>query len=225
MRSERGMTLVELLVGMAAGTIVILTIFAVIDGSLRGSARVTQRVEADQRARPVLTRIMDELHSTCVAQGVAPILAGSSATSLAFHHQTGSAVSPNPDKRVITFSNGVLTEKAYHANETSGPPWTFSSTPFETRELLTDVTQVSTGTPLFEYGVYSNSEIAPVTPPATGFDTATADKVVQVTVSFSVSPQSDVVGDENAATTVSDTALLRFAPAGESVTEENLPCG
>ena len=79
MSDQRGITVVELLVAIVAGMAVLFGSFIVLNGTLRGSARITQRVDATQRARPVLQHVMDELHSACVASRIAPILAGSTA--------------------------------------------------------------------------------------------------------------------------------------------------
>ena len=48
------------------------------------------RIDANQQARPVMERIMDELRSTCLTRGSVPILSGSTASSISFLHETGS---------------------------------------------------------------------------------------------------------------------------------------
>ena len=51
---ERGDTLIELMVGLAAGLVVLATLTMVILVTLEGSAKVSARVDATQRARVVL---------------------------------------------------------------------------------------------------------------------------------------------------------------------------
>ena len=84
--------------------------------------------------------LMDQLHSACVAPGVAPVLAGSTESSLSFLSRRGSAVSPTPDKRVVTPQRRAPSrESIYPATGGAAPSWTFAGTPSSTRELLTGV--------------------------------------------------------------------------------------
>lgn len=229
MRDQRGFTVVELLVAISAGIIVLFGIMTVVNASIKNSALITQRVEANQRARPVLQRIMDQLHSSCMAPGIAPVRSGSTESSIDFVHATGSSVSPNPERRVITYNPATLTlsESVYPYASGSAPSWLFGATPTN-RQLLTDVGYADLGsppvaTPVFQYYGYTNGAIsaAPMTPP---LDATEASRTVLVKVSFSVSPRSNGARDANAALSVSDSALLRFTPAGEDTTQENVPC-
>ena len=137
MSDESGFTLVEMLVTMFAGVIVFMAILTTIDVATRSQQRVDQRVAADQRARPVMTHIIDELHSACVATGVAPVLAGDD-SSITFLSKTGSDVSPIPDKHVITLTGTTLSETTYQGTGGTAPDWTFSSSP-TTNQLLDGV--------------------------------------------------------------------------------------
>ena len=76
LRSERGVSLPELLVSVIMGTVLIIAALTLLTVVNRSSARQVARVDANQRARPVMERIMDELRSTCVSRGVVPVLAG-----------------------------------------------------------------------------------------------------------------------------------------------------
>ena len=150
MRDERGFTLVELLVSMMISVVVLLAIMAVVDVTTRGSARVASRVDADQRARVTLQRLFDELHSTCVAPNVLPVVASSNGyqsddNNLIFLEQSGSSVSPTPDEHVVTLANGTLTERIFPATGGTAPTWTFASTPSSTTQLLTGVGPASSG--------------------------------------------------------------------------------
>ncbi len=103
---ERGITIIELLVGMVVGIVVLGGVVTLVTTTARSSGRISERVAVDQIARPMVQRIMDELHSTCVSPGVAPILAGSTEEAITFVHATGSDVSPTPVKRTISLSGG-----------------------------------------------------------------------------------------------------------------------
>lgn len=243
MRSERGFTLVELVVAMAISIVVLLGILALVDVTTRGSARVAARVEANQRARTMLERLVDELHSTCVAPNVLPVVASSNGfasgdNTLIFLKWSGSSVapvpgSPDPEKagpfqNVVTLSGGTLTERVYPALTGSAPSWTFDTSPdpTKTRTLLTGVGPAKVGgsnVPLFQYFAYQGAQLS-ATPLPTPLTASDAARTVAVTISFSVGPRSNPTPDQNAAASVSDSVVLRLSPASEAATEVNPPC-
>jgi Prokaryotic N-terminal methylation motif len=226
MSSERGVTLVELVVTIAIGMVVFLAVLALTEVAMRSSARVEARVAADQRARPVMQRLIDELHSTCLGPDAGPILADSDDNQLIFLHGTGSGVGPVPDKRIITLTDSTLSESVYSATGGPAPDWEFSGLASSTRQLLTGVGRASVNgaaVPLFQYFHYTDGELSP-TPLDTPLSPDDAKLTVQVTVSFSVSPTSTPVPDAQAAATLVDSALVRFSPASEDPTKVNGPC-
>ncbi len=233
MSSERGFTLVELLVGMAISIVVLFGILSLIDVSTRSSARVASRVEVNQRARVSLQRLLDELHSTCVSPNVLPVVAASNGytsddNNLIFLQQTGSAVSPTPSEHIVSLANGTLTERVYPATGGTAPNWTFASTPSSTTELVTNVGPALVGSgpstvPLFQYFAYQGAQLSTTSLP-TPLSGSDAARTVAVTVSFSVSPRSNPANDQHAAVSVSDSVVLRLSPASEAATEVNPPC-
>lgn len=228
MSTDRGFTLVELMVGMAIGLVVISAMLALIQVTTKDQARVTSRVAANQRARPVMTRVIDALHSGCVAPGVAPVLAGSTGSELRLVSESGSEVSPTPDKHVVTWTGSALTESIYPATGGAPPTWTFSGTASLTRELLSDVGQGAVGdppssVPVFQYFSYLGGEVSP-TPLPTPLTAEHAAQTVRVTVSFATAPTSTPAPDPEAPITLSDSATLRLEPASEDTSEVNLPC-
>ncbi len=215
---QSGFTLVEQLVAAAAALVVLFGLTSVIMTSLHQSARVNGRVDATQRARIVLYRVIDGLHSACIAPQIAPVQAGSTGTSLRFLHQTGSAVAPTPILSDVTLSGGTLSESVYPATGGSVPSWTFAGTPSSTRQLMTGV--ASSPAP-FSYFKYSSGQITPLETPLSAPD---ALRTVQVSVALTVSPSYPETPDPGAAASVQDTALLRFSPAAFSTSANNLPC-
>jgi hypothetical protein len=228
MNNEEGFTLVELLVTIVAGMVVLLGLFSVIEVSTRSTLRVSSRVEANQRARPVLQRLIDQLHSTCLGPNMTPVLAGSDANTMTYIAYTGSAVNPTPDKHVVSLSGGTMTETIYPSTGGNPPNWTFSGTPSSTRQVLTNVGSASVGSPpvavpLFQYYAYVNGVLSttPVTPPVTATN---ASALGQVTVSFAASPTSTPVPDQHPNISVSDSAVLRLSAPSEDPTDPNPPC-
>lgn len=225
---ERGVTMVELLVTTALGMIVILGVLAVTEVAMRSSAKTATRVAADQRARPVLERLVDQLHSTCIGPEAGPLLAGSTESSLSFLHQTGSTVTPLPDKIVVSLSGNTLTEAVYPSTGGQAPNWTFAGTPSSSRVLMTGVGPAQTGdppidAPLFRYFKYDGGVVDPNSLP-TPLSAANSAIAVRVDVAFSVAPLSDPTRDDKAPVTVSDAVLVRFSPASEDPTKVNGPC-
>ena len=228
MSDERGFTLVELLVAMSLAVVVMLGIFSLIEVTNRGSARVASRVNADQLARPVMQRLLDELHSACVGPNTTPVLAGSGDSSLTFLEQTGAAVSPTPDKHVVSLAGGALSESVYAATGGTAPNWTFAASPASTQQLLTGVGAASSGSPptsppLFQYFAYQGGQLS-TTPLPTPLSATDAVRTSQITVSFSVAPASTPVPDTHATVSVSDSVALRLAPPAEDTSQANPPC-
>lgn len=209
---------------IAIGSIVLFGVFTLIQVTAQSSARTAARVDANQRARPVLERIIDQLHSTCLTPSTVPVLAGSTDESISFIHQTGATVTPVPTLRTLTLANGTLSDAVYPRVGTPGN-YSFSPTPSETRQLLTGVAPIG-ATPatvsVFQYFRFDGTEIsAPLPVPLSAADAA---RTVQVTVSFAASPLGNPVRDPNSAANVTSSALLRFSPPSDSPTTINKPC-
>jgi len=224
---ERGITLIELLVGMVIGIVVLGGIVQMVTVTAKSSGRVSERVAADKAARPAFLRLMNELHSTCVMPQLAPVQAGSTSSSITFIQGTGSAVTVTPNKRVVTFNKAArtLTDTAYPATGGTAPAWTFSSTPSSVYKL-SNVDQINGTVPIFSYYAIVNGQISP-TPLSTtpSLSAANAAKTVQVDVNLAVYPQTSGSSDEpGAPIELTDSAILRFTPTVEENTDPNVPC-
>jgi type II secretory pathway pseudopilin PulG len=171
LRRQEGFTLVELLVTMTAGIVVLGGVVTVISVALQQTTYTFTRVDATERARTMLARVGDELHSACLVNGVTPIQGGaqgsqvSDANNLVFVSQFGTSANPTPVEHKITYNSaaGTLTEYTYNVTGGSDPAtWTFATTPTNTagRLLLNHVSRIqTTGTnptllPVFQYFAY-----------------------------------------------------------------------
>jgi hypothetical protein len=228
-RDEDGLSLVELLVAMAIGMIVLAGVFTVVLAGTRSANRTTARVIANQSARPVLSRIIDELHSSCISPDLAPIQQGSTPTSITFIYSTDRGVTPVPSKRTISLNTttGVLTESVYSYLSGSAPSWNFNATP-TTTTLLKSVDQPTVAgnlAPVFSYYAYGSDGLISPTPLAsTNLTLLEAASVAQVDVTFRMTPPRTTSNiDTGAPTILSDSALLRFTPASTTA-GENTPC-
>lgn len=221
-RDERGTTLVELLVGIMAGLVILSALTIAMVTTLHASARVTERVEATQRARIALVRVMEELHSACVTPELAPIQQGSEGNSLRFVHQTGSQVQPTPVYSVITFSNGTLTQQDYGVGGTA-PNWTRSSPIGSPRTLLTHATPTPPSSAIFSYYRYANGTISE-TPQATPLSEAEAALTVEVHAALTAAPETTPVPSARASANVQDSATLRLTPPSFNEGSPSKPC-
>lgn len=219
---ERGTTMMEVIVSLAAGLVVMAAISTVIVVSLRESNRVSARVDANQRARIALNAIVNQLHSACIAPQIAPVQVGSTGTQLSFIHQSGSAVAPTPVLSKISLTGTTLSQSDYPTTGGTAPQWTFASTPSSTRQLMTKISPIPPSSSIFSYLAYSNGQVS-ATPLTTPLVAAGAASTVQVNVAFSAAPLSKPVSDPNAATNIQSTALLRLTPPSFT-NGTNLPC-
>jgi type II secretory pathway component PulJ len=228
MRDERGTTLVELMVGLAAGMVVLAALSMVLIVAVRTTSRIGARVDATQRARVVLTQITEELHSACIEPQMAPILSESNKTELVFVHAvsgTASSVAPTPVKSVIRLNGNTLEQKDTAWVKGTAPNWEWSAATPSTRKLLTKVSPGGLSGTLFTYKVYSNGVLesfAPAAPSTLG--TTTAPKVVQVQLALNALPTSQPVKDPGSDATLQSTAVLRLTPPTFSESAPALPC-
>jgi Tfp pilus assembly protein PilW len=225
-RDQRGTTMVEVLVSTTTGLVVLFALTIVIVVSMHGTARVSARVDATQRARLVVTTIMQQLHSACVAPKIAPIQPGSTGTTLRFIHaraSEGSAVAPSPILTEISLSGGVLTQTDWASTGGSAPTWTYSSTS-TTKQLLTGVGPIAPSSSIFSYYASSNGSVSPA-PQSTPLETGTALLTIQVRVALSASPsRNTTISDKNAAASIQNSATLRLTPPSFNEAAASLPC-
>jgi Tfp pilus assembly protein PilW len=221
---ERGTTLVELMVALMAGLVIISALTMVILTTMHGSARVEARVEATQRARIALVRLMQELHSACISPEIAPVREKSDGSTLRFVHQTGSAVQPTPILSVVSYSGGTLIQSDYAMSGGTAPNWTFNEeTPTSTRTLLTDVEPIPPSSSIFSYHRYESGTIN-TTPQETPLVATEAALTVEVQAGLRAAPEHTPVQDAGAAADVTNAATLRLTPPSFNEGSPSKPC-
>lgn len=225
LRDQRGTTLMEVVVALGAGTVVLFALSTIVITTLHGADRVSARVDANQRARLTMTKVVDQLHSACVAPQIAPIQEGSGGNELIFIHQTGSAVAPTPVKSKVVLEGGTLTQYDYAATGGSAPKWEWAATPSPPlgRRLMTKISPIAPSTSIFGYYSYVSGQVS-ATPLETPLNAERAATAVRVGIAFSATPLSTPVKDANASTKIQGSALLRLTPPSFSNGGVNLPC-
>jgi Tfp pilus assembly protein PilW len=231
-RSERGFTIVELLVSISATLVVMMGVVTLTTTVMRSQARTTNRVDAQSRSRPAMTRIVQGLHSSCVTSHIAPIQTGSSDTSISFVSKPGSAVGPNPDLHTIYFvpagtgTPSMLKEKVQLYSGGTAPNWTFAPTAASDMQLLTIV--AAPGGVIFRYYDFVNGALN-ASPLPTPLSSTNAARVSYVTISFTSASSSTKnngvsLQDPNSPLLVSSAVDLRLENAGQYPNQDNLPC-
>jgi prepilin-type N-terminal cleavage/methylation domain-containing protein len=185
--AEDGFTLVEMLTAMTIGTIVTFAAVALLGRAFVATNEVSDRVDAAQRGRVAMDTVTRELGSMVCFSGITPIIAGSG-TSITFVTDLGNG-SVSPERHVLTFTNGTLTDAVYAMTSVNGAtPVTWAVAPRSTRTLLTGGAQNGTA-PFLQYLGYDGSTTPPTTPALNSpLATADLDNVTQIVVSFSVLP-------------------------------------
>lgn len=224
LKDERGTTIIELLVGMAMGMIVLVGLTMVIITTLHGTARVDARVEATQNARLTVTRIIEELHSACIAPQVAPVKEGSSKIKLIFWHAAGGeghAVTPIPVKSEISLEGGALRQIDKAKTGIVNGEYVFESVG-KTQTLISHVSPPPGGA-VFSYYNYANGALSS-SALATSLSKASAEQTILVKVTLVAEPASNPVRDASADATVSDSATLRLTPPSFDESAAASPC-
>jgi type II secretory pathway component PulJ len=224
LRDERGTTLVELMVALMAGLVIISALTMVIMTTMHGTARVTARVEATQRARIALVRLMQELHSACISPEIAPVKEKSEGNALRFVHQTGTEVQPTPVLSVVSYSSGTLTQADFAYASGTAPNWIFAESASSTKTLLTKVAPVSPSSSIFSYYRYSGGTLS-TTPQATPLSKTESELTVEVRAALTAEPEkASVVRDAGSGATVQDAATLRLTPPSFNEGSPAKPC-
>lgn len=227
-KDERGTTLVELMVGLMMGMVILSALTLVVIVTVHGAARVSARVEATQNGRLVLSRVTEELHSSCVYPKLAPVKSAaakeSTGTTLRFVHAAngqGQAAVPTPILSVITLSGGVLTQSDYPVASGSAPNWTFSTTASSTQQLMTKVAPIPPSSSIFSYYAYESGQLVQLASP---LSEASAARTIQVQVAINTSPRTSPVKDAGADSSIQDSATLRLTPPSFNENATALPC-
>ncbi|MGA9285851.1 MAG: hypothetical protein WBV85_10465 [Solirubrobacteraceae bacterium] len=158
---DRGTTLIELMVAMMAGLIVIGALFAILEVSLRQSTNLVDKVQADQMGRIAMTKIVDELHSACIAPSFAPIQTESGSNELIFISSYSSAAeitSAEEHKIVYNSAAKTLTDNIYKSEGGSWPNFTYPTSKATSSVLLASnvsVVKRATEEGVFTYYKYS----------------------------------------------------------------------
>jgi Tfp pilus assembly protein PilW len=224
LRSESGFTLIELMIATVCGIIVSAATLAIVITSVHLSSNYDDRVDATQQGRVAMTKITQALNSSCVAYGLAPILAASDSNDLWFYSSLSDSPTINPNKVEISLTGGSLVMYTYPWVSGSEGSWTFATSPSSTFTLL-QYAQANGSTPVFQYYGYTSGGTLSTTPftITSTLGTTNAAATAEVAINFQANPSDDWTA-LNRAASFSDTVVLRLASASGATTASNLPC-
>jgi Tfp pilus assembly protein PilW len=155
MRSQAGVTLVELLVAMSIGMMTLIAVFAVLDTSVKVSNAVAGRVNATQRARLTMDTITRELRSQVCYSPTVPALVSATDDAVKFHEDLSDGTKPI-EQREIAYDPvaRTITERTWAG---TGTPVTFP-TLTKSRQLISEVTRrPAPDTMIFRYYAYNTA--------------------------------------------------------------------
>jgi Tfp pilus assembly protein PilV len=193
-----GFTLIETLVAMISSTVVVGALFAIFIVALHQTARTSGRVEATELGNTTMTRLVDELHSACIAREFTPIREKSSANELIFVSGVGKqAILTKAYLHKIAYSTSAhtLVETTWpNVSTSSWPNFEFSESGTPTTVRIGENITLNTGAEgIFQYYGYSESpkstgavstlESEPLEDKS-GLSTTSAAKAVAVSINF-----------------------------------------
>lgn len=202
LRSERGYSLVELLVTLTTGIIVLMATFLVVDTLVVQSAMVQDRVDNVQRGRQAMENMTQTLRSqVCLGPGYPAITQGDD-NSVTYYANVRNATFA-PDKYRLVYdpatNGGTITEYFYQGSGTP-PAVTFPANPTSQRTIITHASRyVDTSNnqtvPVFRYYAFTSDPVAPdllqgtpLDPSATSTSANASAKTVKVAISFAANP-------------------------------------
>jgi prepilin-type N-terminal cleavage/methylation domain-containing protein len=233
---EAGFTLIELLVAMSIGVVVLAAAFLLV-GRATALTNLTQdRVDASQRGRATLERILTELRSgVCVLasddSGTQPPIISADANRVEFYANLGSE-NALPQRRVLRYdpaTSRIVEESydgAYAAGSTSAMVVPFTANP-KVQTILDNVAPAKAGDAIFRYYQYT-VDTSGTSPAVTGTSELTApvaaasvNDIVEVDVAFRARP-TRATADSGRDIVLQGAAVSRLADPINPL--EGIPC-
>jgi prepilin-type N-terminal cleavage/methylation domain-containing protein len=213
-RAQDGFTLIELLVAMISATVLAGAVFAMLSFSTNETAALDDKVSSDQLGRIAMTRVVDELHSACIAPAFIPVLEKSTPTQLRFENAySEEAELKSAERHTITWNKEKKTLVEANFPDTGGtwPDFLFpkyeKNEPTSTITIAKNVNENPGATPIFRYLTYSKetnesattgvSTLEPLkltsTEESEGISSTVAPKVAAVEINFNVAPSDGII--------------------------------
>lgn len=237
-RDERGFTLIEVMVAMVVGLVVIGALFAILEVSLKQTARLTDRVQSQQLGSGAMAKIIDPMRSGCISREATPVMEGSTPSKLIFTTAFSESTTPEPKevfKETVEYSGHKLTSTTQPASSGSWPNYTFSGS--STKAVIAENVYMPSGREgPFRYFKYTTEDAKAASTSSTASISALeaftttgalsekeAEKVASVEVAFEALP-SDSDTRLNRASQFSDQVTFAFSSPNSEATIKAGPC-
>ena len=231
LRSERGFTLIEVMVASMIAMVISGAALAIVIVSVHLGSNYTDRVDANQQGRLAMEKITQALNSSCVTPNQPPILAGSTGTSATFYSGNSDLPGGTPNQITVSLASTQPAPLLMSTQSLTGaaPAWTATATaplvytlvPYAAQSVLSGVTQ-----PVFEYYSFTSGgaiSTTALTVGSAGLTAAQAAATAEVLISYQALP-SDSLSTSGRAVTFSDSVVFRLTPPSSATSAPNLPC-
>jgi prepilin-type N-terminal cleavage/methylation domain-containing protein len=209
LRSQAGVTLIELLVAMSIGLVTVFAAIALLETSSKQSIAVAARVNATQRGRITMDTITRELRSQVCYSPVVPALVSATDDSVKFHADLSDGTRPIEQRELVFDPTAqTIVERTWAG---VGTPITFP-TMTKSRQLLSDVTRrAAPNAPIFRYYAYTTAtpprpDTVPLPTPLSATDLA---RVAKVDIGYTTLPPKG--GTAGSAVTLQNEIYVRVA--------------
>jgi hypothetical protein len=208
LRSEGGVTLIELLVAMTIGLVTVLAAIGLLETAARQSTATAARVNATQRGRITLDTITRELRSQVCYSPTVPALVSGTDDAVKFHADLSDGTRPIEQREVVFDPTAqTIVERTWAG---VGTPVTFP-TMTKSRQLLSDVTRrAAPDAATFRY--YAFSTAVPPRPDIqlpTPLNATDLARVAKIDVGYTTLPPKG--GSAAAAVTLQNEIYVRVA--------------
>jgi type II secretory pathway pseudopilin PulG len=241
--NESGVTLVELLVGIVSALVVMAALMGLLVITQHQTSILTDVGQATQYGRTAMTRIVDELHSACIAKEFAPVQKESTSSKLIFVNAYSKEAEIKTGERtredIVTFNKatGTLTDETISSTGGEYPSFTFAGAPTKATigSKISETKEGAKTDPVFTYYEYrkeveaegavgESSTLKKIEPvPAKGFSESEAKAIAAVGITFTAAPASgqEAVGRS---VNINTLATLAFSAPNTEAEIKDGPC-
>lgn len=225
---QSGFSLVEVLVATISALVVMGALMGLLVVSQHQTSVLHDVGQATQYGRTAMTRVVDELHSSCIAKEFAPIVKESTGSKLIFIDAYSKEAEIKSGERtredILTYNKEArtLTDETIPSSGGEWPAFTFAGTPRKSI-IGTNISETKEGAktvPVFTYYEYKKKpepdgsteasttlkEVESV--PAKGFSENEAKGIAGVGITFTAAPSS---GQETVGRSVNLNTLVTLA--------------
>jgi prepilin-type N-terminal cleavage/methylation domain-containing protein len=226
MRSERGFTLIELMMAMTLGTLVIGSALLMLTRAQFAQRDVSDRVDATQRGRLGLVAVERPLRSmVCLPDSTPPVVAASD-DSITFYADFDNDTTYDPEQwriSAVRDASNLLTGVKIDRWVGMTPPIAAATAPTQSRlaveHIGSELDASGNPIPLFTYSMYATNTSTTTTPlPAGTVSAANLGRIVQIDTHFNASATSQRAASGHDVTSNEDDSVYSDTVSRDAAT-------